>query len=293
MNQARKMLWQLMAVLCLLALITGCGKKMVKGNAASNHHHDTMQEPVKSYGKMDSLSSIMKDGLGDNDPILMGESTITSSQKISNRLSKKSDSPPGADLDFSLSRDSALVADSPGGQDITGSLAEGSVDGASEVVAVSLDPILSNEKHGVRDAALHELDRENSLTEKGVTFSHNLRDVHFEFDSWRLAAQAREILEANAEWLKTHPHEHVTIEGHCDERGTQSYNYVLGEKRAAMVQQYLSFLGVPLTQLHVASFGKDRPACRTMSADCFEQNRRAHFQTSVNMVSQQPYSINQ
>ena len=98
-------------------------------------------------------------------------------------------------------------------------------------------------------------------------------------------------MEANAEWLKAHPHEHVTIEGHCDERGTQSYNYVLGEKRATMVQQYLVFLGVPLEQLQVASFGKDRPACRTMTTDCFEQNRRAHFKESVNMVSQQPEAI--
>ena len=121
--------------------------------------------------------------------------------------------------------------------------------------------------------------------QKGVTFSNGLQDIYFEFDSWRLTEKSRRVLESNAEWLKAHPHERLTIEGHCDERGTQAYNYVLGEKRATMVKQYLSFLGVSHSKLLVTSFGKDKPKCHTYSENCFQQNRRAHFDSDLNLAS--------
>ena len=121
--------------------------------------------------------------------------------------------------------------------------------------------------------------------QKGVTFSNGLQDIYFEFDSWRLTEKSRRVLESNAEWLKAHPHERLTIEGHCDERGTQAYNYVLGEKRATMVKQYLGFLGVSHSKLLVTSFGKDKPKCHTHSENCFQQNRRAHFDSDLNLAS--------
>lgn len=120
----------------------------------------------------------------------------------------------------------------------------------------------------------------------GVTFSKGLHDIFFQYDSWRLTEESRQNLEANAEWLKAHPHERISIEGHCDERGTQAYNYVLGEKRATMVQQYLGFLGVPQHQLIVSTFGKDKPECHTFSENCFQKNRRAHFGSDLNLASQ-------
>ena len=119
---------------------------------------------------------------------------------------------------------------------------------------------------------------------KGVTFSNGLRDIYFQFDSWRLTEESRRTLEANAEWLKNNSHARIKIEGHCDERGTQAYNFVLGEKRASMVQQYLSFLGVPHHQLIVTSFGKDKPKCQTFSENCFQKNRRAHFDSDLNLL---------
>ena len=121
---------------------------------------------------------------------------------------------------------------------------------------------------------------------KGVTFSNGLRDIYFQFDSWRLTEESRRTLEANAEWLKANTYSRIKIEGHCDERGTQAYNFVLGEKRASMVQQYLSFLGVPHHQLIVTSFGKDKPKCQTFSENCFQKNRRAHFVSDLNVASQ-------
>ena len=287
-------MWHLMALLFLLLLVSGCGKKVVKGNGVSDQYAQA-GDRVKSYGQMDSLSTIMKDGLEDRERFQLGESTIMSDLSASDQ--HKADQRSGGVADRnsghrkSLETSSSSTISRKAGHD--GFLSN--KDGSSDVVGDSLDPIGSGVGDGFNDrnevASFGKRQEGNHPSQKGVTFSHNLHDVHFDFDSWRLGDQAQDILEANAEWLKAHPHEHVTIEGHCDERGTQSYNYVLGEKRAVMVQQYLTFLGVPLEQLHIASFGKDRPACRTMTADCFEQNRRAHFKASVDMVSQKPYAI--
>ena len=121
-----------------------------------------------------------------------------------------------------------------------------------------------------------------SAWRNGAYFSRGLRDVLFAYDSWRLSERAYPVLESNAKWLKAHPHARIVIEGHCDERGTRAYNYVLGERRAETVKQYLSHLGIPSTQMAVASFGKDRPVCHVFSAACFRSNRRAHFSIDVN-----------
>ncbi len=115
--------------------------------------------------------------------------------------------------------------------------------------------------------------------------SQRLRDVFFAYDSWRLAEKSHRILESNAEWLKAHPHARITIEGHCDERGTQAYNYVLGERRARTAKQYLSHLGVPSQQMVVVSFGKDRPVCHVFNRARFQSNRRAHFSMDMNTAS--------
>ncbi|MCH7615624.1 MAG: OmpA family protein [Nitrospinae bacterium] len=144
------------------------------------------------------------------------------------------------------------------------------------------------ESHGLSNSQVGYDDRDAGALSRrlaprmGVTFSNGLRDIYFQFDSWRLTDGSRRILEANAEWLKANAHARIEIEGHCDERGTQAYNLVLGEKRASMVQQYLSFLGVPHHQLIVTSFGKDKPKCQVFSETCFQKNRRAHFVSDLN-----------
>ena len=110
-----------------------------------------------------------------------------------------------------------------------------------------------------------------------LTEQAGLRDVYFDFDSWQLTDKAKQILAANAEWLKGHPKAAITIEGHCDERGTRAYNYVLGEKRAMRTRNYLASLGVSPGQLTVMSYGKDNPFCREPSNQCYQENRRAHM----------------
>ena len=110
-----------------------------------------------------------------------------------------------------------------------------------------------------------------------LTEQAGLQDVFFDFDSWQLTDEAKKILASNAEWLKGHPKAMITIEGHCDERGTRAYNYVLGEKRAIRTRNYLASLGVSPNQLTSMSYGKDNPFCRESSNKCYQENRRAHL----------------
>lgn len=120
------------------------------------------------------------------------------------------------------------------------------------------------------------------------TASTQIRDVFFAFDSWALTQQDKQILQTNAEWIKDHPAGKVTIEGHCDERGTRAYNFVLAQKRAEAVRRYLVALGVSPERLIVSSLGKDRPFCEEPTAPCYQKNRRAHFVVGLEMASARP-----
>ena len=117
------------------------------------------------------------------------------------------------------------------------------------------------------------------------TKNSEVRDIYFQFDSWRLTTEAKDILARNAEWLKAHTRDQVTIEGHCDERGTRAYNYALGAKRANIAKNYLISLGVVPVQIKSTSYGKDKPQCRQFTEGCFQDNRRAHMIIGIEMVS--------
>lgn len=104
-----------------------------------------------------------------------------------------------------------------------------------------------------------------------------LNDIFFDFDRWTLSEGSKDALAHNAEWLKGNLGRKVAIEGHCDERGTQGYNLVLGEKRAKAARNYLIELGVAGNRLTVVSYGKERPFCKVHEEPCYQQNRRAHL----------------
>ena len=104
-----------------------------------------------------------------------------------------------------------------------------------------------------------------------------LGDVFFDYDRFTLRNEAKATLEANVRWLRDENGIKVLIEGHCDERGTLAYNLVLGERRAQSVKRYLQELGVPASQVHITSYGKERPFCGEHREACWQQNRRAHF----------------
>ncbi|HVT17345.1 MAG TPA: peptidoglycan-associated lipoprotein Pal [Thermoanaerobaculia bacterium] len=102
-------------------------------------------------------------------------------------------------------------------------------------------------------------------------------DVYFEYDESNLSDDARAKLSRNAELLKTQPRLSVTIEGHCDARGTAEYNLALGERRANAAKSYLASLGVAADRMRTISYGKERPVCSEQDESCFSQNRRAHM----------------
>ncbi|GJL55715.1 MAG: hypothetical protein NPIRA02_28470 [Nitrospirales bacterium] len=116
-----------------------------------------------------------------------------------------------------------------------------------------------------------------------------LNDVYFALDSWELTDEAKQALLRNAKILRSNPTNVVTIEGHCDERGTRAYNYILGKKRALRVRNYLTSLGVSPEQLTVMTYGKDNPLCRGGAESCFQQNRRAHFLLGIKVADVRPW----
>ena len=110
------------------------------------------------------------------------------------------------------------------------------------------------------------------------TLPWTLEDVFFDFDQIEIRPDAIPHLAQNAKvLLKRYAHQEVLIQGHCDERGTEEYNLILGDRRAMAVKNYLIDLGVVASQLRVLSLGKNQPFCLERTISCFQQNRRAHF----------------
>jgi len=104
-----------------------------------------------------------------------------------------------------------------------------------------------------------------------------VRDAYFDFNKADIRADAREALSKTADLLKNYPRFKVTIEGHCDERGSTEYNLGLGDRRASAAKQYLVSLGISADRISTVSFGKEKPFCMESSEACWQQNRRGHF----------------
>jgi peptidoglycan-associated lipoprotein len=99
--------------------------------------------------------------------------------------------------------------------------------------------------------------------------------VFFAFDRSDISPEARQILTRQADWLRRYPNVTVTIEGHCDERGTREYNLALGERRAQAVKNVLVASGISASRMSTISYGKERPAVVGSSDESYAQNRRA------------------
>jgi len=98
--------------------------------------------------------------------------------------------------------------------------------------------------------------------------------VFFDLDRYDLKPEAQATLERQAAWLQKYPSVTVTVEGHCDERGTREYNLALGERRANAVKNYLEALGVNGNRITTVSYGKERPEVQGSSEEAWAQNRR-------------------
>ena len=104
-----------------------------------------------------------------------------------------------------------------------------------------------------------------------------LRPIFFDYDSADVNDASRQILQANAAVLKKYPTWVITIEGHCDERGTAEYNLALGERRAISARQYLISLGLDANRLRTVSYGSEFPFDPAHQESAWSRNRRAHF----------------
>jgi peptidoglycan-associated lipoprotein len=108
-------------------------------------------------------------------------------------------------------------------------------------------------------------------------FDQNVKDAYFDLDKSDLREDARAALTKDAEFLRSYPQAHVSLEGHCDERGSTEYNLGLGQRRAEAAKNYLISLGIPADRVETTSWGKERPFCAEHDESCWQQNRRAHF----------------
>lgn len=118
-------------------------------------------------------------------------------------------------------------------------------------------------------------------TEKSLNETEQLQrlqqanTVLFDFDKYNIKSDFSKMLDAHAEFLRTHPAFAITIEGHTDERGTPEYNIALGERRAAAVKAYLQGRGVSANQISIKSYGKEKPAVLGHDENAHSKNRRA------------------
>lgn len=102
-------------------------------------------------------------------------------------------------------------------------------------------------------------------------------DIFFGYDSSAITAEAQEIMRRKAAFLKANPSIRITIEGHCDERGTNEYNLALGEARAKSAKAFLVDLGISADRIATISYGEERPLVEGRTEEAYAKNRRAHF----------------
>jgi peptidoglycan-associated lipoprotein len=134
---------------------------------------------------------------------------------------------------------------------------------AREPVSVPAEPVRDD---AISSASLDDLNKNSPL-----------KPVYFELDSSELSAANQRALDDNAALLKRYPSWAVTVEGHCDERGTAEYNLALGERRAIAARAYLVSLGIAADRLRTVSYGKEFPFDPGHDETAFAKNRRAHF----------------
>ena len=108
-----------------------------------------------------------------------------------------------------------------------------------------------------------------------------LNDAFFDYDQSTLRDDPKRALQQDAQWLAKWSQTMVRVDGHCDERGTAEYNLALGDKRAEIVKEYLTSLGVRPDRIQTRSLGKEAPYCRDSGESCWSQNRRDHFEITA------------
>ena len=102
-------------------------------------------------------------------------------------------------------------------------------------------------------------------------------DIQFDYDKYDIRSEAKPVLNDVASWLLKNPAVKLSVEGHCDDRGTNEYNLALGDRRANSVRDFLIALGVASKRIEIVSYGEEKPQCMEQTDKCWAKNRRAHF----------------
>jgi peptidoglycan-associated lipoprotein len=108
-------------------------------------------------------------------------------------------------------------------------------------------------------------------------FETNIKDAFFDYDQYTIRDDAKAALTADARALNQRPSIRVTIQGHCDERGSEKYNLALGDRRANAAKEFLVSQGVSGSRIETISYGEEQPFCEDHSEECWQNNRRAHI----------------
>ena len=108
-------------------------------------------------------------------------------------------------------------------------------------------------------------------------FLENVHEIYFDYDKADIRPDEVAKLQNNATWLKQNASVRFTLEGHCDERGSEEYNLGLGDRRANAVKEFLLSQGLAASRINTVSYGEERPVCHEQNEDCYKRNRRAAF----------------
>ncbi len=145
------------------------------------------------------------------------------------------------------------------------------------------------EKVAAEKAKLEEMAKQKAIEEEQLRQEEAERDklaaieefinndINFAFDCSALTSESQFVLKQKAEWLEANTDASVTIEGHCDERGTNEYNLALGDRRAQSAKAFLVELGVGESRLNTISYGEERPTDNGHNEQAWTKNRRAHL----------------
>ena len=141
------------------------------------------------------------------------------------------------------------------------------------LAACSSNP--SNTGAGAANAGAGNTTQSSVVPGSAQDFIQNVGDrVFFDFDKSTIKPEGQQTLQRQAQWLQKYPNVTVTVEGHCDDRGTREYNLALGERRATAVKNALAALGVSANRVKTISYGKERPAVLGDNEAAWAQNRR-------------------
>ena len=158
---------------------------------------------------------------------------------------------------------------------------------AQKMVQTETIPATQQEVSRASDKSVKDTDQGRKSQEERLRVEGSAREVtgntvvsesvHFAFDSALLSEQAQQILISKADYLRNHSEVLVTVEGHCDERGTDAYNIALGERRAESVKNFLVDLGISANRLNTISYGEERPIALGQNEFSWAKNRRAQL----------------